>query len=75
MVHGVARKSDRGLPKLFVQEEIKKAKDAEKVRGTTKVAVLEDDPDCPKLVAFSVYDTKPVHFLSMAATSLKWIEK
>ncbi len=27
------------------------------------------------LVAFSVYDTKPVHFLSMACTGLKWIEK
>ncbi len=27
------------------------------------------------LVAFSVYDTKPVHFLSSAATSLKWRSK
>ncbi len=75
MVHSVARKSGRGLPKVVVQEEIKNAKEAEKVRGTTKAAVLEGDPDCPQLVAFSVYDTKPVHFLSMAATSLKWIEK
>ena len=27
------------------------------------------------MVAFSVYDTKPVHFISTAATSLKWVKK
>jgi Transposase IS4/SAP domain len=75
MVHGVARKSGRGLPKYVIQEEIKNAKEAEKVRGTTKAAVLEGDPECPNMVAFSVYDTKPVHFLTMAATNLKWVEK
>jgi len=32
------------------------------------------DPECPYLVAFSVYNTKPMHFLSMACTSLKWTE-
>jgi hypothetical protein len=26
-------------------------------------------------VAFSVYDTKPVQFLSVACTGLKWFEK
>ena len=40
-----------------------------------KAAVLKGDPDCPELVAFSVYDTKPVHFLSTACTSLNWVEK
>jgi len=75
MVHGVARKSGRGLPKFVIQEEIKNVKEAEKARGTTKAAVLEGDPECPNMVAFSVYDTKPVHFLTMAATNLKWVEK
>ncbi len=37
--------------------------------------VLTDDPEIQDLVAFSVYDSKPVHFLSMACTGLKWIEK
>jgi len=37
-----------------------------------KAAVLEGDADCPSLVAFSIYDMKPVHFLSMACTSIKW---
>jgi len=38
-------------------------------------AVLEGDEHCPNLVAFSVYDTKPVHFLSLSSTLLKWVEK
>jgi hypothetical protein len=74
MVHGIACKSGHGLPKYDIQEEIKNAKEAEKVRGTTKAAVLEADPECPNM-AFLVYDTKPVHFLTMAATNLKWVEK
>jgi len=45
------------------------------VRGLTKAAVLEGDKLCPNLVAFSVYNTKPVHFLSMSCTSLKWVER
>ena len=58
-----------------MQEEKKNANEQKAVRGTTKAAILEGDPDCPSLVAFSVYDTKPVHFLSTACTGLNWIEK
>ena len=50
-------------------------KDQLKVRGTVKAAVLVGDPDCPNLIASSVYDTKPVHYLSMASDSIKWIVK
>lgn len=75
MVHGVTHKSGRGLPSCVLQEEIKNQKEAEKVRGLTKAAVLQGDAACPNLVAFSVYDTKPVHFLSMSCTELKWVEK
>jgi hypothetical protein len=45
------------------------------VRGTTKAAVLEGDSECPDIVAFSVYDTKHVNFLSTACTSLHRREK
>jgi len=75
MVHGVTRRANRGLPECVVQWEEKTKKKQEQVRGTTKAAVLEGDPECPNLVAFSVYDTKPVHFLTTACTSMKWIEK
>ena len=43
------------------------------VQGTVWVAVLEGDPNRPNLVASSVYDTKPVHYLSMVSPELKWI--
>ncbi len=75
LCHGVARKSGRGLPKSVIQKEVKNKKLQEKERGTTKAAVLTGEPKAPELVAFSVYETKLVHFLSMACTGLKWIEK
>jgi hypothetical protein len=75
LCHGVARKSGRGVPKCVIQEEPKRKTQQDQMRGTTKAAVLTDDPEIQDLVAFSVYDTKPVHFLSMACTGLKWIEK
>jgi hypothetical protein len=63
MVHGVYRKEGHGIPPCMLQKEVKKAEQAA-VRGRTKAAVLEGDPDCTDLVIFSVYDTKLVHFLS-----------
>ena len=72
LCHGVTRKGKRGLPDSVVQEQVKNQNDVHKVRGTVKAAVLKNDPDCPDLVASSVYDSKPVHFLSMACADLKW---
>ncbi len=46
-----------------------------RVRGTVKVAVLRGDLKCPELLCVSVYDTKPVNFLSMSADSVRWIRK
>lgn len=56
----------------MLQKEVKKITT---VRGKTKAAVLEGDPDCKDLVIFIVYDTKPGHFLSTACTFLNWKEK
>ena len=36
---------------------------------------LVGDSGCPNLLAVSVYDTKPVHFLFAASDSIKWVEK
>jgi hypothetical protein len=74
MVHGVCRKKGYGIPPCVLQKEVKRNEQAA-VRGKMKAAVLEGDPDCKDLVAFSVYDTKLVHFLSMTCTSLSWKEK
>jgi hypothetical protein len=68
-VSGVTRKGMRGLPDCVLQDEAKNKKMQMKVRGTVKAALLMGDPDCPDLVATSVYDTKLVHFLSMMCDS------
>ncbi len=75
LLHGVTRKGGRGLPVCVIQEEKERPEDKAKARGTVKLAVLEGDDDCPNLVAASVYDQKPVHFLSMACKDVKWIVK
>ena len=43
------------------------------VRGTTKAEILKGDPKYPGLIATSVYNTKPVHYLSMSSEELKWV--
>jgi Transposase IS4 len=75
LIAGVTRKGMRGLPHSVLQEEVKTRSDQIKVRGTVKAAILDGDHLCPCLVATSVYDTKPVHFLSMSCTSIAWIVK
>jgi Transposase IS4 len=75
LLSGVTRKQGRGLPTHVLQEEAKNKTAQMAVRGTVKAAVMVGDKDCPNLVAASVYDTKPVHFLSMVCESIKWIEK
>jgi len=72
MVYGIVRKKGRGLPKCIIQDEVTNKNLQAEVRGTTKAAVLEGDNECPNIVAFSVYDTRPVNFLSTACTSLHW---
>ena len=75
MTHGVCRTSNRGLPKCVLMQE--KCNDIEKAaaRGQVKAAVLKGDEHAKDMIAFSVYDTKPVHFISTASLSLKWIKK
>ena len=75
LVHGVTRKGKRGLPDCVIQLEEKTRQEQINIRGTVKAAVLKGDPDCPNLVASSVYDTKPVHYLSMVSTCLTWVLK
>ena len=73
LVGGVARKGGRGLPSVVAQAEAKK-KGKAKVQNVVKAAVLNGDDDCPNLIAAPAYDNKPVHFLSMIATRVKWMK-
>ena len=52
----------------MIQEDCTKDKrKADKMKGETKAAVLIGDTNCLNLVAFSIYNSKPVHFFSMSA--------
>ena len=75
MTHGVCRPSSRGLPESVIMHDEKSEKAKLEARGTVKAAVLKDDTKIKDMVAFSVYDTKPVHFISTAATSLTWMKE
>ena len=75
MVHGVERKGVRGIPAVVKQEEVKNRKKQIQVIGTVKSAVLQGDKECPDLVASSIYDTRPVNFMIMVCTEIKWVEK
>ena len=75
LYHGVTRKGKRGLPKSVIQEEVVSRKQQILKRGTVKAAVLRGDTGCPDLVASSIYDTKPLHYLSMVCEKLKWVVK
>jgi hypothetical protein len=45
------------------------------MRHTVKVAVLKGDEVCTDLLAISIYDTKPVYFLTSVATEIEWVQK
>ena len=75
LCHGVTRKAGRGIPESVLQQEVLNPTAQREVRGTVKAAVLKGDPDCPNLVASSVYDSKPVHYLSMVSDSIQWVIK
>ncbi len=57
------------------QLEEKNVKEAQKLRGRTAAAMLVNSHECPDLCACSVYDTKPVHMLSMVEENLSWVVK
>ena len=71
MTHGICRTSNRSLPKCVLMRE--KCTDIEKAaaRGQVKAAVLKGDDHAKDMIAFSVYDTKSLNFISTAALSLK----
>lgn len=74
-IHGVVRKTHRGVPTCVFQETKKNPNEAALVRGTIKAAVLEGDPKCPDVCVLSFYDSKDVYLMSTACSTLKWVEK
>eukprot|EP00854_Cymbomonas_tetramitiformis_P023803 gene23803-28858_t len=68
---GVCRTSARGLPGCVIQDVVTKKADLEHAVGTVKVARSSDY----KTIAASIYDAKPVHFMSTFHTSVHDIQK
>ena len=71
--HGVAWKAVWGVPKCVLQKEAKNVNDQRAVWGTVKAPVLEVDPGFNNLITTSVYDAKPIHYLSMVSWSIEWV--
>ena len=74
MCHGVAGRSGRGIPSFILQDEVTNLKDQLKVLGTVKATDLKGDANCFNLCSVYVYDTKPVHFMTMSNDSIEWIK-
>ena len=74
-LHRVTRRGGWGLPLSIIQDEVKNKEEQNMVRGTVKAAELVGNLSCKSLLAILVYDTKPVHFLTMAAKRIYWEEK
>ena len=74
LCQGVTRVNGRGLCNDIVMRAELDPKKAEKRRGETRCAILENDPDCPDLICTSVYDTKPVHIFTTSAEKVDWTE-
>ena len=60
------------IPTSILHFEQQSIKYQIKFRGTVKASLLEGDTACPNLVAYSIYDTNPVNYLSMVCDTLKW---
>ena len=59
----------------MLQDEVKNNVAQRAARSTFKADVLEGYPGCPNIIASSVYETKPVHYLSMMSGSIELVEK
>ena len=77
MLQGWGGRGRGDVSQKIIQNEVK-TKDLINVnKGTVKVAVLEDYPSlisCPTVAGF-VYNTKPVHLLTMCCNKIKLVEK
>ena len=70
LCHDVMRKFGRGLPPSVIHKELKIKKVQLEAQRTTNASVLQGEPKWPNIVASSVYDTKPVHYLSVVSSDL-----
>ena len=61
----MTRKVGHGIPGSIKQVGVENRKELMKIRDNLKAALLEECVVCPNLVASSICDTNPVHYVSM----------
>ena len=65
----------RVIPPCIKKEGSNPNKVQIETRGRAKEDVLKRDPKLTKLIGLSVYDTEPVHYISMVSEELKRVVK
>ena len=65
----------RGIPTRVTQKELKSKNAHIDTRGTSKEEVTEGYPKRTNLIEASMYDTTPVHYITMVSEELKWVVK
>ena len=73
LCHGVKRIGGYSLLPSVLWKYLKREKEQLEYHSTMKSAVLKGDPKWPNIMALSVYDRKPVQYISMVLYDLKWI--
>ena len=71
-IHGMTCKDLKGIPLCVMQTKLDNKDVAEKARGIVKVIVVEGDPGAKYLLVISIYDSKPVYFLSSVLDRVYW---
>ena len=65
----------RGIPPCVKKDELNPKKQHIDTRGASNEAVTEGGPKCTNLIEASMYDTTPVHYISIVSEELKWVVK
>ena len=73
LISGMIRKGMRDVPNCVIREEQKTMKRQEEQRGKKKDSILVGNSSCSDMICTSVYDTKPVHFISMYCDNISWV--
>ena len=71
-IHSITRTDNRRFPKHVLQLELKNIRLFDKKGNTENVAVLEGDISIEYLVAISLYDSRPIYFLSNVIPDATW---
>ena len=72
MFHGSVRDKGRGVPRCLYQKKETTKLAVAQAKWTLKVSTLKGYAAIPGNVALSLYDSKPLYFMSNACEEVKW---